>query len=119
MNKTKYTTKANNLNPNFVTGFCDAEACFSISIIKSSRYSLGWNVKLVFSIHLHSKDIDILYQIQRFFGVGNIYVHGDSAIYQVMGLKDLVYVIEHFNKYLRKRLKNMQILYYLKKLLIL
>ena len=26
MNKTKYTTNTNNLNPYFVTGFCDAEA---------------------------------------------------------------------------------------------
>lgn len=99
MNKTEYTTKANNLNPNFVTGFCDAESCFRISISKNPRYLLGWNVKLIFSIHLHSKDIDTLYLIQRFFGVGNVTIHGDSAMYEVLSIKDLVCVIEHFNKY--------------------
>lgn len=99
MNKTKYTTHINNLNPYFVTGFCDAESSFIISISKNSRYTLGWNVKLVFSIHLHSKDLDSLYLIKRFFGVGNVTVHGDSVIYQVVRLSDLLYVIEHFNNY--------------------
>lgn len=70
-----------------------------ISILKNPRYLLGWNVKLVFSIHLHSKDIYILHEIQRFFGAGNVNIHGNSAIYQVISLNDLVRVIEHFNKY--------------------
>lgn len=70
-----------------------------ISIIKNPRYLLGWNVKLVFSIHLHSKDIDILHEIQCFFGVGNVNIYGNSAIYQVISLNDLVRVIEHLNKY--------------------
>jgi len=88
MNKTKYTTHTNNLNPYFVTGFS-----------KNPRYTLGWTVKIVFSIHLHSKDIDSLYLIQRFFGVGSVTVHGDSAMFQVVNLSYLVSVIEHFNNY--------------------
>jgi len=90
MSKTKYTTRANNLNPHFVTGFSDAEGCFILIISKNPRHTLGWSVKLVFNIHLHSRDIDSLYIIQRFFGVGNVTLHG---------------------------LKSMQIFYYLKKLL--
>lgn len=35
MNKTKYTTFTNNLNPYFVTGFCDGEACFTVNISKN------------------------------------------------------------------------------------
>ena len=54
MNKTKYTTNTNSLNPNFVTGFCDAEASFYLSISKDPRYALGWSVKLAFSVHLYS-----------------------------------------------------------------
>ena len=50
MNKTKYTTHTNNLNPHLVTGFCDAEACFTISISKTPKQLLGWSVKLVFSV---------------------------------------------------------------------
>jgi hypothetical protein len=51
MNKTNYTTNTNNLNPNFITGFCDAEGCFTLNISKDPRYTLGWSIKLVFSIH--------------------------------------------------------------------
>ncbi len=68
MNNLKYTTnwpmprknKSTNLfNPYFLTGFCDAESCFSLNIIKSPLFKLGWKTSLVFSIHLHSKDINI------------------------------------------------------------
>ena len=100
MSKMKYTTStANKLNPYFVTGFSDGEACFTLTISKNPRHTLGWSVKLVFSIHLHSKDIDILYQIQRFFGVGNVYLHGKAATYQVVKLSDLACIIEHFDTY--------------------
>lgn len=99
MNKTKYTTNTNNLNPHFVTGFCDAEGCFTINISKNPRLTLGWSVKLVFSVHLHTKDLDSLYLVQRFFGVGSVTVHGDSAMFQVVKLNDLACVLEHFNNY--------------------
>lgn len=35
MDKTKYTTRTYNLNPHFVTGFCDAESCFTLIISKN------------------------------------------------------------------------------------
>ena len=31
----KYTTFTNNLNPHFITGSCDGEACFTINISKN------------------------------------------------------------------------------------
>ena len=99
MSKTKYTTRANNLNPHFVTGFSDAESCFILIISKNPRHTLGWSVKLVFNIHLHSRDINSLYRIQRFFGVGNVTLHGDAAHYQATKLSDLACIIEHFNNY--------------------
>ena len=102
MNKLKYTTLSlfsNKFNPHFLTGFCDAESCFSLNILKNPLYNLGWKISLVFSIHLHSKDIDILYLIQKFFGVGNITLHGNSAMYQVTKLGDLVIIIDQFNLY--------------------
>lgn len=100
----KYTTTINNLNPYFVTGFCDAEACFSIS--KNPLQKLGWGVKLVFSIHLHSKDVEILYAIQRFFCVGNVTIHGDSAMYQVVKLNDILHIIKHFDTFSLKTQKH-------------
>jgi len=68
-------------------------------ISKNPKITLGWSVKLVFSIHLHSKEIDLLYSFQRFFGVGNVTLNKDSATYQVIRLSDLACVIEHFNNY--------------------
>jgi len=104
VNKSKYTTLSLGsynfkFNPQFLTGFCDAESCFSLNILKNPLYNLGWKINLVFSIHLHSKDIDILYLIQKFFGVGNITLHGNSAMYQITKLGDLVIIIDHFNLY--------------------
>lgn len=102
MNKLKYTTLSlfsNKFNPQFITGFCDAFSCFSLNILKNPLYNLGWKINLVFSIHLHSKDIDILYLIQKFFGVGNITLQGNSAMFQVTKLGDLVNILDHFNLY--------------------
>lgn len=61
------------LKPWFITGFVDAEGCFSISVIKDPRYKVGFRVETLFSISLHKKDLAILKLIQAFFGgVGNI-----------------------------------------------
>ena len=57
----------------------------------------GWGIKLIFAIHLHVKDIDVLYTLQKYFGVGNVTLHKDTAIYQVVAIKDLLKIIEHFN----------------------
>lgn len=92
-------TPVNNLNPHFVTGFCDAESCFTLNILKNSFYKTGWKIGLVFDIHLHRKDIDILYQIQKFFGVGYVNLHEDSCHFQITKFGDLVFIIEHFNLY--------------------
>jgi hypothetical protein len=110
----KYTTNANKFNPHFVTGFCDAESCFSLNIIKNPLFNLGWKLSLVFSIHLHSKDIDILYLIQKFFGVGNVTLHGEKAMFQVTKLGDLVIIIEHFKFYPLKTQKHADFLLFKK-----
>lgn len=42
MSKTKYTSRANKINPDFVTGFSDdAESCFTLVISKNPRHNLG------------------------------------------------------------------------------
>ena len=82
-----------------MTGFCDGESCFQLVIYKNPKMKSGWSVRLVFSIHLHVKEIDVLYKIQKFFLVGNVTIHKDTANYQVVSLTDLSRVIEHFNLY--------------------
>ena len=60
----------------------------------------GWQVKPVFSISLRNKDLNLLEAIQRTFGVGKIYKHGnDSMQYRVSSLNNLLVITEHFDKY--------------------
>jgi len=110
----KHATNTTKFNPHFVTGFCDAESSFSLNIIKNPLFKLGWKITIVFSIHLHSKDINILYGIQKFFGVGYINIHGDSVLFQTTKLADLVYIIEHFNLYPLKTQKHADFLLFKK-----
>lgn len=55
------------LNPFFVTGFVDAEGCFSIIFQKRENFNLGWQVRAEFLIHLHNKDTKLLKEFQSFF----------------------------------------------------
>lgn len=102
-NQVRYSFNNKNtfyLNPDYITGFVDGEGCFSISIFKDSRRLTGWQVKPIFSISLHNKDINLLQAIQRTFNVGKIYKHGiDSVQYRVSSLNDLQVIIDHFDKY--------------------
>ena len=91
------------LNPNWITGFSDAEGCFTVII--SKRSDLRWRIIVSFEINLHSKDILILNQIKDYFGVGsvtnrptrNLCVYG---VARVTKPDDLIKVIiPHFIKY--------------------
>lgn len=97
------TTNNNNLNPWFVTGFSDAEACFSIKVTKNKKMALGWRIQAVFSIGLHAKDLVLLKQIQSFFnGIGAIssIKSNGSVTYAITKIEDINDVlIPHFDKY--------------------
>jgi len=88
------------LNPDYLTGFVDGEGCFSLSIYKQGKNLTGWQVKPIFSISLHNKDIKLLEAIQRTLKTGKIYKHGvDSIQYRVSSLKNLQIIIDHFDNY--------------------
>ena len=93
----------NNLNPWFVTGFLDAEACFSIRVIKNKKMASGWRIQAEFSIGLHAKDLALLKQIQSFFnGIGAISAikSNGSVIYAITKINDINDVLmPHFDKY--------------------
>jgi hypothetical protein len=68
------------LNPNWVTGFTDAEGCFFINISKDKNYKTGWRIRASFEIVLHKRDKDLLLQIRSFFnGIGTIYENKNRA----------------------------------------
>lgn len=96
------------LDPNWVTGFVDAEGCFSVIIeipegpaspVPSAK---KWKVRISFEINLHEKDKDILYKIQSFFGVGAVYHRPDrkKSVYRVTNVTYIKNVIiPHFANY--------------------
>ena len=88
------------MNPWFLTGFTDGEGCFHVSVIKYNEFKLGWKVQPNFQITLHKKDYPLLKEIKNFFGIGSIYLHGNTLVkYSVKPLKDLGIIIKHFKKY--------------------
>ena len=102
------------MNPNYVTGFSDGEACFFVAFQKSSECITGWQVRAGFSMALHHRDKALLEQIKSYFGVapearsadggcyaGDIFKHSKNAYqYRVTSTKDLINVIiPHFLKY--------------------
>ncbi len=91
---------SSNLDPWFITGFCDGESCFYVGIPKSNKSKIGFNVELIFTLALHEKDRDLLEQIKNYFGVGYITQHGKNTLqYRVKSVKDLNLIVEHFEKY--------------------
>jgi hypothetical protein len=61
---------------------------------------MGFNVELIFTLALHEKDRDLLEQIKIYFGVGYITQHGKNTLqYRVKSVKDLIFIVEHFEKY--------------------
>lgn len=89
------------LDPDYVTGFCDGEACFFVNFQKSSERRTGWGVRAGFSIGLHEKDKRLLELIKSYFGVGEIFKHSKNASqYRVTSLKELTdVIIPHFLKH--------------------
>ena len=88
------------INPQFLTGFIDAEGCFTISITRDKKYKTGWQVRLFFQISLHEKDKALLEQIQNYFSVGKIYKHGAHSLqFRVCSIKDLAKIVDHLNRY--------------------
>lgn len=70
-------TNSHNIDPNtssililplFVTGFTDAEGCFTIIARKSPISNTGWKIEANFIINLHKKDVKLLKHIKEFFG---------------------------------------------------
>jgi len=90
------------LNPWFVSGLIDAEGTFYISIRKDNEYKLGWQIGAEFQIQLHKRDLNLLLQLQDFFGTGSISISKTrhSVSYSVKSIKNITtIIIPHFLKY--------------------
>ena len=101
----------NNLNPLYLTGFSDGESNFTVRIFQSNLVKVGWTVQPVFQIGLHKKDLSLLENIKAYLGVGEIYHKETSCNYMVQSLRDLIVVVNHFEKYplLTKKLEDFKL----------
>jgi len=57
----------------WVVGFVDGEGCFSCSIYRSRRMTLGWQVRPSFDVVQGASSREALEELRRFFKCGNIY----------------------------------------------
>jgi len=103
--KNSFTTLINlPLNPNWITGFTDAEGSFKFSITISENRAIRWRVTPIFSIELHGNDLQLLSKIQSFFCVGNITTRNKNGqvVYSVKSIVDINFnsiIIPHFYIY--------------------
>ena len=107
------TTENKTLHPNWITGFSDVEASFSVSISKAKNTKTGFQVIPTFAIELHYRDIDLLYRIKEFFGVGNVYLieNKGHAVFVVVSINDLLNVIiPHYANYSLLTIKRVNFL---------
>ena len=88
------------LDPFYVTGFSDGEACFHLAIGKNLKYKIGYYVNPGFSIVLHKKDKELLGKFRKFFkNVGVLKVKKDIVQFRVFSINDLDILIKHFDQY--------------------
>lgn len=89
------------LNPYFVTGLTDAEACFSVLIKKDKRAKFGVNIGLRFQIQMLQNETELLKTIKLFFGCGVLYFGKNNtvtfSVQDIYSIKNKI--IPHFSKY--------------------
>jgi len=101
----------NKLHNEYVVGFCDAEATFTISVAKDNRIrktSRGSsdNSRVIYSVHpsfaisLNIKDKHLIHSLQSFFGVGRIKkdLSNNAITFYVNSVEDLLNVVIPFFK---------------------
>ena len=90
------TTETNlSLDPQYVTGLCEANASFTYG-----RVPRG--IRLRFSLKLRETDQALAYGLQRFFGVGGVYPRWQYCVTNRAELRRIIDHFEHFPLYGRK-----------------
>jgi hypothetical protein len=97
------TNKLKNLNPYWITGFCDRSSSFTIipALRKKANDSTEtWEIRPTFEILVALKYKEVLDSIQNYFGIGKIYVIGNKVYYRVTKFNYLIdIIIPHFDSY--------------------
>jgi hypothetical protein len=90
------------LDPWFVTGLTEGEGCFCIALALRRKLRTGLEVRPSFALSLNEKDLELLRDLQAFFGCGWIRESkADRTFkYEARSLKDLLErIIPHFERH--------------------
>jgi len=90
------------IEPQWIAGFAEGEACFSISINSSKSHKLGYVVYLRFRITQHSRDVLLINSLVNFFGCGKVEQdpRGSAVSFVVQKISDITEkIIPFFDKY--------------------
>ena len=90
------------LDPWFVSGLTEGEGCFCISFALRSKLRTGLEVRPSFSLSLNEKDLELLKDLQTFFGCGWIRESKTDRTfkYEARAVSDLLDpIIPHFQRY--------------------
>lgn len=69
-----------NIDPNWLVGFVDAEGCFSVSIVGSKTYKNGYQTRAWFILTQHSRDFELMSSLVSYLGCGNLEGFGSDVI---------------------------------------
>src|SRR6266571_5299334 len=87
------------LDARWISGFVDGEGCFHVSINKSHKMSIGWQVLPELRIVQHERDESVLKELQKFFGAGKVVTnHGARKELRIRKLDDLKKIVLFFEK---------------------
>jgi LAGLIDADG endonuclease len=90
------------LDPWFVSGLTEGEGCFCVSFALRSKLRTGLEVRPSFSLSLNEKDLDLLRDLQTFFGCGWIRESKSDRTfkYEARAVQDLLDpIVPHFERY--------------------
>ena len=83
----------------WLTGFIDGEGSFQVFLDR--QY-----LRVMFRIRLHKDDINVLQKIQEFLGVGRVVLDGNTCVFIISNVKDLINVLfpllDKYNLYTTK-----------------
>jgi LAGLIDADG DNA endonuclease family protein len=92
--------KSENIDPYWLAGFTSGEGCFSINLKKSTKYSTGFSVGLIFKLSQHIRDKELIESLIKYLECGNVYLNLNSIDYTVYKIEDLTYkIVPFFDKY--------------------
>ena len=88
--------------PSYISGYVDGEGCFTVSISPRPTLRVGWEVRPSLSVSQNGDRIEVLLEIQQYFGCGTLRPdRSDKTVkWEVRSLPLLnASVIPHFQTY--------------------